>query len=156
MKLFDDRPIKLAGGFLLKDRHVDFSRATKATERDWQTGFEVVLAHEESGPLWVGDFWNWGKEHIEKDRLIQLLAEIGVDVKMSTLDNRGSVARKASQAARDLAPSYSHLRVVSSLPPDEQVAVLTIAAEQNLDEAGIIALKKSRKRAAVLSGRAVL
>ena len=153
-ELFNQRPIKLEG-FQLVARavHVD----GEPNLREWATAFEFAQANEESAPFWVGDLWNYAKERAEwREQLPQVLADIGLDLKMRTIYNYGSVATRVGQRARLMAPSYRHADVVADLPEDEQIEILTEAADEHLTVQETRNLKREKKRRRVLEGQAEL
>lgn len=152
--LFDRRPIEIPG-FRLCARRVEVTR--KPTISEWMSAFELVHATKESSPLWIGDLWNIAEARSEwREQLPQALADIGLDLKLETLQQYGWVARHSGPEARDAAPSYSHLEVVADLDDKAQVELLEQARQENLSKRDLAKRKKQRSRPATITGQATL
>ena len=152
--LFDERPIVLEG-FRFVARGVQVVATPSLAQ--WKTAFQFAEANAQAAPFWLGDLWNYAEGRSEWHQVLpQALAELGIDLKIQTFYNHGSVARRVTGPARVAAPSFKHADVVADLPQDEQIEILTEAADQQLTVQETRNLKRSKKRLRVLEGQAEL
>ncbi len=153
--LFDERPLELEG-FTLRARRAE--PVGTPTLRQWANAMQLAFASEESSPFWIGDLWNYAETRPEwRQKLPQALATIGLDVKIRTIYNHGSIARRVSSArARAAAPSLSHCDVVAALEEDDQVELLEKANREDLTKRDLQLEVKQRVRPKVLESQARL
>lgn len=81
----------------------------------------------QSSPWWVGDYINFG-EGTFGEKYSQVLDLFGKR-SYQTAANYSSVCRRVSRSVRRADLTFSHHDVVASLPDDEQIALLSEAAE---------------------------
>lgn len=154
LELFNERPIALEG-FQLKARKVDI--VGRPSLKQWTAAVQFAYAIDESGPFWLGDLWNYAEDrHDWREKLPQALASIGLDVKIQTLYNHGSIARRLSDKAREIAPTISHASEVAALPHDEQEQLLEEAGEKGWTQRDLRLNIKARKRPTIIQGQAIL
>jgi N6-adenosine-specific RNA methylase IME4 len=152
--LFDERPIRLEG-FLLQARTV--KPIGRPTLQQWGAALQVAHAAEESAPFWIGDLWNYAEERADwRERLPQMLADIGLDVAQQTLYNYGSIARRVKEPARRAAPSHGHASQVARLDDDEQVELLEEAGEKGWSVRDLRLNIKRKHRPTIIEGQALL
>jgi len=152
--LFDERPMQIEG-FVFRARLAE--PVGRPTLRQWAAAMQLAYAAEESAPFWVGDLWNYAEDRPEwRERIPQVLADIGLDVKVQTLYNHGSIARRVKEPARRAAPSLSHAAEVAALTDDEQLELLEEASEKGWSKRDLRLNIKRRHRRAVIEGQAAL
>lgn len=152
--LFEDKPVKLAG-FTLHARGVEV--IGRPSIEKWGAAMQFAMACEESSPFWVGELWNYANEqHYDKKQVQQALATIGRVLALKTLDNHGSIAKKVTAKAKELAPSIAHADIVTSLPPDEQVEWMDKASSTEMTVRDLRLSVKAARRTRVIEGQAVL
>jgi N6-adenosine-specific RNA methylase IME4 len=152
--LFDRRPIALPGFRLVAD---GIEVVGRPTLEEWGNAFSVAKATEEASPIWVGELWNYAEGRTDwRKGLPQILADIGLPAEMQTIYNAGSVAKKVTGKARQLAPSYAHMKAVASLPQEKQIEVLEHARTAGLGSRDTGLEVRALKRRGVIEGRAVL
>lgn len=152
--LFDERPLEIAG-FVFKARRAE--PTGRPSLKQWAAAMQLAYAADESAPFWIGDLWNMAEEQQTwAQKIPQALAAIGLDVKMQTIYNHGSIAKRVSQKARELAPSHAHAAEVAALERDEQEQLLEEAGEKGWTVRDLRLEIKARKRPTVISGQAYL
>lgn len=153
--LFDERPIEL-GGFRLHATGADLvDRKVKPTIQGWQMAFSYACSSEQSAPLWVGDLLNYAETRADwREKLSQAVSVTGLSEK--TLRNRAAVAKRVGTAAREVAPSVSHLEEVAKLDEDAQVEWLEAAKVEGWNHRELRVNIAASKRRKVISGQAVL
>lgn len=126
-KLFDGRPIELAG-FRLRASGVD--PVGKPTINQWRNAMEFAEAAEESSPYWVGDLALYADGRPEwRSRLDDTTSRL--HVARQTVANLKSISKRVKEPARKLAPTLSHAAVVAPLPAPQQEHWLGRATSEN-------------------------
>jgi N6-adenosine-specific RNA methylase IME4 len=153
--LFETHPITLAGFTLKARRAVPVGRPTLD---EWTGAFHFAYAAEESSPFWIGDLWNYAEGRGDwREKIPQALADIGLDVKIKTIYNHGSVARAvSSDRARAAAPTWSHASEVAELEDDEQVELLEQAQTEDWTVRDLRLEIRAKKRTKIVDGQAPL
>jgi N6-adenosine-specific RNA methylase IME4 len=153
--LFNEHPIKLAGFELRARRAVPVGRPNV---QQWAAAIQFAYAAEESSPFWLGDLWNYAEDRHEwREKIPQILGDMGLDVQIKTIYNHGSVARAVkSDRARAAVPTWSHASEVAALDDDEQVELLEEANEKGWTVRDLRNEIRAKHRTAVVEGQADL
>lgn len=149
LNLFDDRPIPL-DGFKLCARRIE--AVGRPSPEQWGAAMDFATSSTESGPFWVGALWNYAEGRNDwRDRLEQMLADIGRPLAHQTLLNLGYVNRNVVPKAQELAPTISHAKEVAALDPDEQIVWMQKARDEEMTVRDLkMGIRASQRRKVVV------
>lgn len=125
-QVLEARPIKL-DGFTLRARSVvPIGRPTLV---QWQEAMSFACAVSDAVPYWVGDLMNYADDRADWQEKLDQAKAITSKTHESLL-NDAYLARHVVGDARDLAPTPSHARQVTTLEPKAQKRLLGKARDE--------------------------
>jgi hypothetical protein len=98
------------------------------SQNDWQEFGEALGKLKSSSQWWIGDWWAYG-EHRYGDRKAIVESDDWEGVSYSTCQEYGQVSKTFPMSARADNLTYSHHRVLVSLPEDWRTKLLLWAEE---------------------------
>ncbi len=153
-RLLSDKPIEI-GGFELRSRSAIPREGERITIVGWQAALQFASAVEEASPYWVGDLLAYAEDRQDwREKFDQALT--ATDLARHTLENHTTIARKVKGRARELAPSHTHARAVTKLPPAKQEEWLERAGDEGWTVAELERALRAAERPRVIEGQAAL
>ena len=151
-QVLDARPIKL-DGFTMRARSVvPIGRPTLV---QWQEAMAFATAASDAAPYWVGDLLNYAEDRDDwKEKLDQ--AKTITSKAHESLMNDAYLARHVQGDARDLAPTPSHARQVTTLDAKTQRRLLGKARDEGWSVRELHAKVRNETRPRVIDTQADL
>lgn len=132
------------------------SERVRVTQHGFSAAMQFASATQKASPYWVAELCEWLEEDSgwSEDVREQLMSQF--DIKRKTVTHYKSVSRKISKKVRAKAPSFSHARVIASLPEDQQLAMAEAAVEDGLTVSQTAKRVKAALQPRIVTGRGKL